>query len=184
MNKIFGFLLISLLLTSCFSTRQLVIKDYSTEIIDLPFEFTQIEFVDKRDTVLPMIWDVPLTGIKHKEWIGNPILSDSIKTDIIRIIQQSGKKDGIPVAVEFRVIEGVCKLNANWKSVTEYAKFKGELYIDIPSRRMSSLCYAEIFYENSTLNGTEKHTVMLYNYAIRNVTHFLLIKAKEAIKLD
>jgi len=184
MNKIYGIMLVLFLFTSCYPVKELALKDYSTETIELPFAFNKIEIVDKRDTLNPMNWEVPMIAAKKREWKGNPIISNETKSDILGIIQKSGKIDGIPVNIEFRVIEGVCKLNSDWKSVTEYTKFKAELYFDIPSKNMNSTLSGEMYYENKTIDGTEKHTVLLYNNAVKNVTHMLLKNAKEKIKFE
>lgn len=175
--------LLSLSISSCISTHQIPLIDMSKETVDLPFKIDKLEIIDIRDTLLPMNWDVPMMSAKKSEWKGNPELSELNKNDIETIIRKSEKFEGIPVTMEFKIIEGVCELQADWKSVKEYAKFKAELFIEIPSRNYSYKSYAEMYYDHPTLNGTEKGTLRLYNQAVKNVTHMVLKQIKDEIKL-
>lgn len=174
-------LVICLSLSSCFTTRELALKDFSTEIIELPLKVDSIKIVDERENLLPMGWDVPLIGVKKREWKGNPKISELNKSDIESIIKKSEDTDGIPANFEFRVNEGLCQLNLDWKSVTEYAEFGGELIVSIPSRNLTYSTYSKMYYENPTLNGTEKGTMKLYNQAVKNVTHLLLKQVESEI---
>lgn len=129
-----------------------------------------------------MNWKVPLIGVKKREWKGNPPLNEEHRYDIETLISQSEKPDGVAVDMVFSVLEGVCQLNADWKSVKEYAKFKGELIINIPSRDYTFTTYAEMFYEVHPGNGTEKGTLRLYNQALKNVTHLVLKQVRDEVK--
>ena len=180
-RRIIIYFIICMSLSSCFPTRQLALTDLSKEMVQLPFKIDNLSIVDKRDSLLSMNWDVPMISAKTKEWKGNPELSETNKNDIEQIIIKSGKQDGIPVNIEFSVLEGLCQLNADWKSVKEYAKFRGEMKLEIPSRNYTYTSYAEMYYNNPTLNGTEKGTMKLYNQAVKNVTHMTLKQIKEEI---
>lgn len=170
-------------LVGCFSTRQAVLKDLSSEIIELPFKIDSLTITDAREELLPMDWDVPMFGTKKREWIGNPPLSDMNRADIEHIVLRSGSADGVPAELTFRILEGVCQLNGDWKSVSEYAQFKGELTLHIPSRNYTYTSYAEMYYDNPTVNGTEKGTLRLYNQAVKNVTHMILKQIRDDVKM-
>jgi hypothetical protein len=155
----------------------------SQEIIELPFKIKELKITDTRDTLLPMNWDVPMIAAKKRNWRGNPNLSELNRSDIENIIRSTEKTYGILVNIEFKILEGVCELQADWKSVKEYAKFKGELFLEIPSRNYTYKSYAEMYYDNPTMNGTEKGTMRLYNQAVKNVTHMVLKQIRDEIKL-
>lgn len=176
-------LIICLLLSNCSPTRQLGLSDMSNEVVELPFKIVDLRIIDTRDSLLPMNWDVPMIAAKQRNWKGNPDLSELNKSDIENIIRKSENIDGVPVNMEFRILEGVCELHADWKSVREYAKFKGELFLEIPSRNFTYKSYAEMYYNNPTMNGTEKGTLRLYNQAIKNVTHMVLEQIRDEIKM-
>ena len=176
-------LIICLVISSCIPTRQLALTDMSKEIIELPFKIEELKITDARDTLLPMNWDVPMIAAKQRNWKGNPNLSELYRSDIENIIRKTEKTDGIPVIMEFKILEGVCELHADWKSVKEYAKFKEELFLEIPSRNYTYKSYAEMYYDNPTMNGTEKGTMRLYNQAVKNVTHMVLKQIRDDIKL-
>lgn len=170
-------------MSSCISTHQLALTDMSKEIIELPFKIEELKITDARDTLLPMNWDVPMISAKQRNWKGNPKLSELNRSDIEKIIRNSEEQNGIPVNMEFKILEGVCELHTDWKSVKEYAKFKGQLFLEIPSRNYTYNSYAEMYYDNPTMNGTEKGTIRLYNAAVRNVTHMTLKQIRDEIKL-
>lgn len=176
-------LIICLLMSSCFPTRELALTDLSKEIIELPFKIEELKITDSRDTLLPMNWNVPMIAVKQRNWKGNPNLSELNRSDIENIIRKSEKIDGIPVKMEFKILEGVCELHGDKKSVKELAKFKGELFLEIPSRNFTYKSYAEMYYDNPTFNGTEKGTMRLYNQAVKNVTHMVLKQIRDEIKL-
>jgi len=48
------------------------------------------------------------------------------------------------------VIEGECQIVGDWKAVKEYAK----LSLTIPSREVTYSGYAEMFYDNPTMNAS------------------------------
>lgn len=170
--------------TSCFSTREIQIKDFSAEEIILPFKIEKLSIVDKREKLLPMNWDVPTFGGKKREWIGNPPLSETNKIDITKIIEKSQNIESTPANIEFRIIEGECKLTADWKSVNEYANFRCEIIIEIPSRSITYQSYSEMYYNYPTINGTEKHTMILYNQSVKNATHMSLKHIRDQIIID
>ncbi len=181
MRFIFG-ILISFSISSCIPTRPIALTDMSKEIIELPFKINELKITDTRDTLLPMHWDVPKIAAKKREWKGNPELSELNRNEIENIIRSSEKSDGIPVNMEFKILEGICELQSDWKSVKEYAKFKGELFLEIPSRNYTYKSYAEMYYDNPTMNGTEKGAMRLYNQAVKNVTHMVLKQIRDDIK--
>lgn len=170
-------------MSSCIPTRQIALTDMSKEIIELPFKIEELKIIDSRDTLLAMNWDVPMIASKKRNWKGNPELSQLNKTDIENIIRSSEKEDGIPVKMDFKILEGVCELHADWKSVREYAKFKGELLLEIPSRNYTYKSYAEMYYDNPTMNGTEEGVMRLYNQVVKNVTHMVLKQVRDEIKM-
>ena len=176
-------LILCLSISSCIPTRQLALTDMSKEIVELPFKIEELKITDTRDTLIPMNWDIPMIATKKRDWKGNPKLSELNRADIKNIIMNSEKTDGIPVNMEFKILEGVCELQADWKSVKEYAKFKGELFLEIPSRNYTYKSYAEMYFENPTMNGTEKGTMRLYNQAVKNVTHMVIKQIRDEIKL-
>lgn len=176
-------LIICLLLSSCFPTHQLALTDLSKEVIQLPFKISELKITDTRDTLLPMNWDVPMIPAKKRYWKGNPPLSELNRTDIERIIRNTEKTDGILVNMEFKILEGFCELHSDWKSGKEYAKFKGELFLEIPSRNYTYKSYAEMYFDYPIMNGTEKGTMHLYNQAVKNVTHMVLKQIRDEIKL-
>ena len=180
-------LFLSLLLLgfgACVPTREAGPKDLSTEPISLPFKFETVEILDKRDTLLPMNWDTPFMSARKRAWVGNPALDPATKQDLESQLRRSEKADGIPAQVEFRLLEGICKINADWKSVTEYAQCKGELYVKVPGRNLVYHAFAEMYIENPTMNGTEKHTLVLYRQALKNVTFLTLQQVKKELKLE
>lgn len=176
-SKLF-FAVICMALLGC--TRKLT--DMSAETVQLPFKIDSLTIVDKREQKLPMGWSVPLSKIKATEWVGHPELTAEYRTDIEQIIRRSEKLDGVPVKMEFRLIEGVCKLNKDWKSENEYAKVFGELYVYIPSRDLVYTSYAEMYYDAPAVHGMEKTTLKLYKQALKNVTHLTLKEIKDRIK--
>jgi len=186
MNYIKSFLPIFfiLLFTGCFTTNQLVLPDRSKELIELPIKIESLSIVDKRDTLLPMNWDLPLIVAKATEWKGNPEMSELNRSDIEQLITQSENVDGIPANIEFSVIEGLCKLTTVWNSVKEYAKFNGSIEVEIPSQNITYTLNAEMFYENSTFDASEEGAVKLYNQAVKDVTHILLKQLKKNINLQ
>ena len=181
--RFFTLVFICLLFSGCIPTRQFALNDMSKEIVELPFKIDKLQISDSRENLQPMNWDVPLIAVKTREWKGNPELSEQNKEDIEANIRRSEKIDGIPVNMEFRIIEGVCELYVDWKSVKEFAKFKGELFIEIPSRNYTYKSYATMYFENPTINGTEKGAMRLYNQAVKNVTNMVLKQIKDEIKL-
>ena len=182
----YSFLLLVVFITliGCFPVREIPLTDYTTEKLDLPFKVDSFDVVDARKDLQPMNWDVPLMSTKTREWRGNPEFSDINLTDITQIIRRSEKSDGIPVHLEFRILEGLCQLNADWKSMTEYANFRAEITVEIPSRNYTFRSSAEMYYQNPTLNGTEKGCLRLYNQAVKNVTHAALKLIKDEIIID
>jgi hypothetical protein len=180
----FLFLVIYFSLIGCFPVREIPLTDYTHEKLDLPFKVDSFDIVDARKDMLPMGWDVPLIYTKTREWRGNPEFSDVNQTDITQIIRQSEKPNGIPVNLEFRILEGECQLNADWKSMTEYAKFRAEITVEIPSRNYTFRSSAEMYYQNPSLNGTEKGCIRLYNQAVKNVAHTALKLIRDEIVID
>ena len=169
---------------SCFPTRQLNLQDFSTEIISLPFQIDSLRIVDQREDLLPMNWNVPLFPSDVKQWNGNPEFSERNRRDITRIIKQSEKLDGVPAYIEYRVLEGECRLSQDWKAPQEYAKFKGEIILEIPSRNYTYTSYAEMYYDSPALNGTESNTIIMFNQAVKNVTHMMLKQIRDEITIE
>jgi len=164
--------LISIL--GCTSTRQLILEDLSTELIFLPFKIDSIVIVDARDSLMPMNWDVPLLSAKKRKWEGNPPLSQLNRNNIVDIINRSSTENGIPAHINYSIVESICSLQVDWKSVTEYAKYKAQIIIEIPSRNLKYTSTAQMHYDHPTMNGTEKGCMRLYNQAVKNVTHIAI----------
>ncbi|HMQ06502.1 MAG TPA: hypothetical protein PKC30_04325 [Saprospiraceae bacterium] len=163
----------------CISAREIKLTDLSIEVINLPFKVDSLLYIDMREELLSMDWDVPLIATKSKEWKGNPTLSDNNKIDIERIIRQSEQKDRLSVKIEYRIIEGECQLIANWKSVRELAKYTAEIKMYVPERNITYISYSEMNYDHPTSNVTEKGVMRLYNQAVKNVTHMKLKQIKK-----
>jgi len=180
----FYLFIIVISLSSCFPLQQVQLEDLSKENLNLPFYIDEITIIDSRDTLRPMNWEVPALSTKSREWIGNPEISSKNKQDIETIIMRTSKESGVPAQVKYRVIEGECKLISNWKSVTEYAKFKGEVTLFIPSRNYTYKSFAVMYYDNPTVSGTEKGTMRLYNQAVKNVTHVALKEIMNEIEAN
>jgi hypothetical protein len=170
MQKKIIFILLTFCLVNCVTNNTVSLKDFTLEPITLPLHIESIKFIDDRDSLVSMNWKAPGVSTKKGEKFGNPVLNEYYKSEIERIILKSANEKGIPANIEFTVLEGYCKLNFDWKSVTEYAKFKGTMRVNIPSRSYSYTSKAEILYENPTYNGTEAGTLKLYHQAVKNVT--------------
>ena len=129
-------------MSGCTTTRKLSLTDMSKEVVELPFKIDKLTITDSRIYLQPMNWRLPMIATKQQNWKGNPHLSEQNKSDIEYILRNSEKKDGIPVDMEFKILEGVCEIQGDWKSVKEYAKFKGELIIEIPDSNYKYNSYA------------------------------------------
>lgn len=158
------------------------LADMSAETVQLPFKIDSLTIVDKREQKLPMDWSVPFSSLKATEWVGHPELTPEYRNDIEQIIRRSEKTDGVPVKMEFRLIEGFCKLNRDWKSENEYVKVSGELYVYIPSRDWVYTTHADMYFDRPTMHSTKKTSLKLYEQALKNVTHLTLKEIKDRIK--
>ncbi|MGB1243434.1 MAG: hypothetical protein ACPG49_12980 [Chitinophagales bacterium] len=160
--------------TSCKTVKNVLPDDYSTNGIELPFEILSVDIVDVRNQpLMPMMW-----GMKKQEWMGNPLVSSTNKSEIESIIRKTSKTGGIEANFEFRVMKGEVKVS---KSVLESVTFKGELEVTIPTETLPFKSHAEIRYDNPTKKTTEEFTLDLYNLAVRNVTDAILKEMKKGL---
>ncbi len=165
------FLLFSI---SCRTTKNILPEDYSTNTVELPFEVLSVDIVDARNTpLMPMMW-----GMKKQEWVGNPMLSSTNRSEIEAIIQKTSKTGGIEANFEFRILKGEVKI---YNSALESVTFKGELEVTIPTEKLPFKSHAEIRYDNPTRKTTEAFTLDLYNLAVRNVTDAILKEMKKGL---
>lgn len=173
--KKFLFYCISIcILNSCFTTQQVHLDDYTSEAINLPFKVANLNIIDGRDTLLPMNWDLKLFATKAQTVRGNPTVTPIHKESIEKIIFNSEDINGVPINLELKVIEGFCEVKADWKSASEFAKFKAEIQLEIPSRNLTYSSNAEMYFSLPTTNATESHVMIMYEQAMKNVTHMLM----------
>jgi hypothetical protein len=176
-------LALSISLSSCITTQETPIKDFTKEALKLPCKIENIEIIDGRDTLLSMNWNLPTVATKKRSWKANPELSELNKADINRIIKRAEDPNGIPANIKFTILEGVCELNADWKSIKEYASFKGIMLFEIPSKNTTYKSTAEMHFEYPTVNGSRERLMKLYNQAVRNATHMAVKQISSEIKL-
>ncbi|MFK7905002.1 MAG: hypothetical protein AB8B69_07755 [Chitinophagales bacterium] len=185
MNKLNFLLILTLFVStiSCSTQKTALPEDYSTNPLELPLEVLSVKVIDKRSTPLKaMNWDLSKIVTKKQTWVGNPPLKPINEKDIENIIQRASKSGGIPANIEFRVLKGECKVDADWKSATEYVVFKGELEVNIVNEKLPFTSHAEIRYENPSRKTTEARTLELYNLAVRNATHSILKQMKDGFE--
>lgn len=160
--------------TSCKTVKNVLPEDYSTNGVQLPFEVLSVNIIDARnEPLMPMMW-----GMKKQEWLGNPTLSPTNRTEIEDIIRKTSKVDGIQANFEFRIVKGEVKV---YNSILESVTFKGELEVTIPTETLPFKSHAEIRYDNPTRKTTEEFTLDLYNLAVRNVTDAILKEMKKGL---
>ncbi|MCX8211785.1 MAG: hypothetical protein OTI34_12100 [Lewinella sp.] len=172
MNKFFyatAFALVVILLSSCGGLRAALPDDRSGEVVSQPFSISSLEIVDDRGALRPLGWKLPMLAVRARTWTGDPVLGESHRSDINRIVKASQDPTGIPAEFKFTLRQGELMLYADAMIAREHVKMKGELSIFIPGRDFKLYLTSSLDYEIPTYNATEKHARQVYDIAIRNL---------------
>ncbi|HMG90844.1 MAG TPA: hypothetical protein VK589_12320 [Chryseolinea sp.] len=168
-------------LFSCSAPVQLQ-KDYSlNKRILLPFRVDSVVFVDRRTDTLTKDLKLPLLTAKPREWIVKPGLSEELKREILKMIEDSSNPDGLSTNVIFYVNEAYYKISGNATKVGEHTRFDCELQFKIVESDIFYSAKATAFHDYvGVFNATERHVIEEYKVTVRNSTFNALTQAEKA----
>ncbi|WP_299760437.1 hypothetical protein [uncultured Pontibacter sp.] len=182
MKKVFPIAFVLLMLVQSCISQQPAIQDYTKQTIVIPYQVKEVVIEDHRTDKLPMNWKLPVISAKQFEVTGNPDFTEDDEHQLKEFIKQTQNPEGAPSKITLRLIEGSCKIYADWKQATEYAQVAVELEVEELEGQNILKSNSEVFYEYNTLNALEKSVVKTYQTALKNATHQSLVQLTKQVK--